>query len=293
MAIPIKKSESSTPAYKLYTGIAELQCVALNPSLKQLNELGYKTEKEPEYVGDSSGFRLDFHLYGFIAGSGVREDIVIRTKHSIWLKPKRIEKLFIDNFGNFNSDSSKLDPASARNPWDGEVDLTTFLQALCNPERGEEFFLDKIDELVMKHDLKELRSTIHGAMANNVKALLGVEDGKRQVVFNKKIEKAWTSNYQYLHKQYIKQLESGFIKAYFGNIGEKYSFVDFRLREYSQDQEFEMADHPAAKPAASAPQPVSGHAKPAEQLYQDTQPSALPNLGQTFYKNSDADELPF
>jgi len=44
------RSNDEGGARKLYTGLANMKVVAINPTMSELTDLGYNPQQEPEYI---------------------------------------------------------------------------------------------------------------------------------------------------------------------------------------------------------------------------------------------------
>lgn len=203
----------------LVTGLANLRIVGLNPTKEQLEKLGYKPKDEPIYFGTSkagnANMRVDVHLEGEVNIGGTQdtdEPVKVSTKAAFFVENSTDRGLYIDKFGKFGKDTSKLD-ASARPAYNGELELIGFLKALCNTRPGEECSLDNIADLAGLGDVKELQTIMRnvvkarGVDQPHVQALLGIRDGKYQDVFTRQFDYVGRGGSNYLHSQVFKQAE--------------------------------------------------------------------------------------
>ncbi len=224
MAITPNTTTEGTGSSRLYTGVALLKVVAINPNQAKLKELGYKADKEPSYYDENNGHRIAFYLEGK-AGNDV-----IRTNAAYFLKNVVRTELFINGEGNFGKDRSKLTGA-IRNPYQGEVDLLLFIADWCNIKKGEPLSLESIEKIAKTGDLFELREIFNNAKENVFKGLLLVRDGKYQSVYTKKLMRSWNTDLSYLHKSLVDN--GAHLKGDFGPIDLKLFVPEqFELRAW-------------------------------------------------------------
>lgn len=262
MAIKVNQSnDGALEARTLFTGIAALQVVALNPTLAELKELGYSPKEEPVYVKTEQGItttRLDFYLSGTHEPSGQ----TIKAKKSVWLRGQGCSTVFyINQFGNFSKDleNEKLQAggtAEIREAYDGEVDLIQFLQNLCNTPKGESLTLDDRDALFLQGDITELDQAVKIAQGNQVKFLLGVREGKYQDVYGKWTGRSWANDFSYLYSLLKKDNDGGYLKLDYGSqlrFGGIYNSNMLFLREFTPAEQGGGTAPAAGVPAAGGP----------------------------------------
>ena len=182
----------------LYTGVSSVKVIGINPTLAQLQELGFKFEKEPEYTSESpEGVKK------------VRIDVIIandkfKTKFAIFLENKdRINKggdkyEITNNFGQSTWAASVQDatekigrngnkwfsPEGARIAKVGEVQLITFLRDWANTGVDEVGKIDNFDAL-FKGNYSELQSYVKTLSNNTIYVMFIVKDGKYQGIYNR------------------------------------------------------------------------------------------------------------
>ncbi len=241
MAIKVNQSTSDgsgSGSGKLYTGVASMKVLAINPTQEQLKSFGYKAEKAPVYK-DDKGVRVDVHVE-----AKVSEKETVKTKLAFFLKPKKVESIFINKQGKFAADRTKVGDG-ARNPYQGEMELLFFLQAWCDIKKDEELFLDSIDRIVNAGDVTELRQIAANAKENVFKGLLYVREGKYQSVYTGKLEKGWSKSNEYIFKDLVRQEQH--LDGYYGPIDFKlYSEDQFALRSFDRKPETATANAPSS-----------------------------------------------
>lgn len=198
------ETRSSAPsAKKLYTGIAPIKIVAVNPTRKQIAELYDIDEekvKEPNYFTDSST-RLDFWyknhdsintpLLGKFA-LFVSNQVRSSQSGKIQYIDDHSKTCWADNISDLAeantrlSEYSKLNLKNVRECMRGEDDLYTLMKAYGNVDVNKNpFMLDDFSQLV-KGNVSELREFFNhfNRLDGGVKVLMGVKEGQYQDVWN-------------------------------------------------------------------------------------------------------------
>lgn len=223
----IKPNQSNAgEGIKLYTGVASFRIVGINPSQEELKKLGYKAEKAPVYKdAEKFGTKVAFFLEATAPGGDK-----IRTNDAYFLKNKVREGIFINKEGNFSSDATKVS-GEVRNPFEGEIELLEFVRNWANLKKGETCYLETIDKIIENADVTELRQIAKAVPDNQVQKLCTVRDGKYQSVYNRKTERAYGTDYSYLHKDLAKN--QSYIKEDLGGIDFKLYVADqFKLKPW-------------------------------------------------------------
>jgi len=204
---------------KLYTGLANMKIVAVNPNKAQLEALGYKPQNEPVYltIGEDGNekLRLDFHL--LLKG----ESHTIMTKIAFFLENKeRLSKdgkaEWIDIYGKtaWNkvtapTDKKWFDATTSRHARHGESDLHTFLINWLNISPGDEAKLEHFDAM-FTGDYSEIQGILIANPDNEVRVLLTVRDGKYQSVYNRYFDRATNQRTNYWESHIKKQTVDGY-----------------------------------------------------------------------------------
>jgi hypothetical protein len=227
MAIESNNSEEVVAGggYQLYTGIAAVSVVAVNPTQAELQEIGINAKEEPKYSVEINGEEFNkivFYLRHDDPNMTVRFDILAKPEHRL---SKSGKAMWINNIGQMtwseeapayewwkNSDSS-------RKAYVGEDTLINFTKAWANVANGGKISFDTIDA-IMKGDVKELKQLIKGLAANKLRVLVGVKDEKYQTVYNRHFGrlkpandslfvKALNEDYGSFNAEYNKDLQFG------------------------------------------------------------------------------------
>lgn len=210
---------------KLYTGLKNMKVIAINPSKKEMEDLGYRPKNDPVYLTDGDTpehkkLRLDFFLEGKVEEGSAQ---TIRTKIAFFLENKH----FTNKDGNkgewINAEGRSawgsvdaapsqftwFDPATARKSMIGESDLHKFLVNWLNIKPGDEAKLDNFNAL-FTGNYAELRQILAANPTNEIKVLLTVRDGKYQSAYTRYFDRATNKRTTYWESHIRKQSEDGY-----------------------------------------------------------------------------------
>lgn len=212
--------ESTSVDRKLYTGVAEIDIVAINPTKEELSELLNGAEvKEPTYTETSKDgnrkVRIDF-WYRFA------KDPDTVSKFAIWLEDKdrfgqnsgktqyinnRCQTAWGKSIEDIANDPNLqwFDTSTARVAKDGEESLYDVLVKLTNASLDAEsdLELDSLDD-IFNGDVSELVG-INEKLGKGLKVLVGVKDGKYQDTYTKMLLRRQTVNLSYIQKSLEKE----------------------------------------------------------------------------------------
>lgn len=174
----------------LYTGVAAVKVVAINPTMSELQDMGYNPQQEPEYIGVTQDGHakavIDFYLVDPETGASGKRRFWLENKERITRAGDKFE--FIDDYAvsgfapDLDTLQSWVDKDTARKALVGEAALLSFVSpwANVNPfpgadgKRGLCSFED-ISRL-FSNDTSELKSILTGESTkdNKVKILFNV-----------------------------------------------------------------------------------------------------------------------
>lgn len=192
MAIESNSSELEVTGggIPLFTGIAPVRVVAVNPNLGELASIGVNMKTEPNYevdMGDKTG-KIVFWVHNDEHNFSTRLEILVGNEHR---KESSTGKYQITNkYGQVTWAASPdqtqdwFKNEGVRRMYPGEEILINFVKAWANIPNDGECSFDTIDQ-IMKGDVTELKSLITALKDNKVRVLLGVKDGKYQNVYNR------------------------------------------------------------------------------------------------------------
>lgn len=186
----------------LWTGVANMAVIAINPTMEQLKAMGRNPQKEPEYKSENSNHkskvRIDFYLYNAINK--------INAKASFWLEDEpRTNKdktgfEWINKFGSTAWGKGESSPAydwfkldGARKAYIGEDTLISFIKSWANVDPKDACGLDTISK-ILTGDITELQTLFKSIPKNEVQILLGVKD-KYQDVYTKYFDRPYRKGF--------------------------------------------------------------------------------------------------
>lgn len=195
MAIQSNNSEEVVAGggITLYTGIAPVSVVAVNPSLDELSDLGINLRNEPEYkvtLNEEDYNKLVFWLKSDVPGLSftTRFEILMQSKHRASKDGSKF--MWANNIGQttWSADVPAYDwwknQDKTRKAYVGEDTLINFTKAWANVAAGGEVSFDTIDAIA-QGDVRELQEYVKVLSANKLRVLVGVKDGKYQAVYNR------------------------------------------------------------------------------------------------------------
>lgn len=227
MAIESNNSEEVVAGggYQLYTGIAAVSVVAVNPTQSELQAIGINAKEDPKYNVEINGEEYNkvvFYLRHEEPNLTVRFDVLMQPSPRV---SKAGDKaMWINNVGQmtWSGDVPSYDwwknSESSRKAYVGEDTLINFTKAWANVANGGKISFDTIDAIA-KGDVKELKELVKALSANKLRVLIGVKDEKYQTVYNRHFGRLKPAN------------DSLFVKA----LNEDYGSFN---AEYSKDLKF-------------------------------------------------------
>jgi hypothetical protein len=268
-----KQEEFVESSISIFTGLADLKIVAINPTLDELNALqGSSIEKEPVYTNievgkdDNGNPQIRNKVLIYLANNCLVERLDTKTdtiskgtekvtaKLEFLVSPEfalssNANSQFINNLGN-NTYSKSLETLTANEKMDwfykeepivqgylGEAELLDFFKAFLYIAWNEPAGF-KNREAIMKGDVIELKNYVKAVKTNEVTCLLGAKQGKDdkfyQAVYTKKFTRAT-----------MKNPSSVFIKELNGKYGEfkaEYS-KDLKLRVFNPTAQIDTPDN--------------------------------------------------
>lgn len=194
MAIQSNSSEVQVAGggIPLYTGIAPVTVLAVNPNLGELNSLGVQMKTEPNYSGIQLGDNVKNKLVFWVRNSehnfSTRVEILVGAEHRPASKTGKFQ--ITNKFGQVTW-AEKPDTApdwfkqeGVRRMYPGEEILINFVKSWANIPSDGECAFDTIDEIV-KGNVAELKTLVTSLKDNKVRVMLGVKDSKYQQVYTR------------------------------------------------------------------------------------------------------------
>lgn len=193
MAVASNNSEQEVAGgVQLYTGIAPVKVVAVNPTLEELAGLGINLKNDPDYtvtLSDQEYQKITFWVQH--TSPDIMTRVEILTQPQVRTNKAGDKFMWTNNRGQISWSDS--DPSTkydwyknegVRKAYVGEDTLLEFIKAWANVANGGDCYLETIDNIV-KGDVSELKSLVSDLSDNRVRVLLGVKDGKYQQVYTK------------------------------------------------------------------------------------------------------------
>jgi len=242
---------SENTGYKLYTGLTDVQVVAVNPTMEEAEKLGINLKSEPLYVTKDNTTGND----------KVRIDIYVRSKDS-----NRIDKMaffmentprvsqkgstqYINDFGvscyaeNLETALATYQwfkPQGARSSFSGEPELIDFIKSLLNIGRDSVAKLDNFKAL-FTGNVSELREVFNKFQDRKVQVLYYVRENDGnwyQGIYTRYFSRAGNTTTKY----WDKNLENSTSKPNYQN---SYKFQEFNPLEINSDENTpEVSDAP-------------------------------------------------
>ena len=216
---------------KLYTGIANVKVVSINPTKKGLEKLGYKPQNDPVYLttetieeengGTKTKLRLDFHLIGESPeGDKIMTKVAFFLENEYRLNKDKTKSEWINDFGRTAwSEDGKSEKAptgltwfkheTARQAFMGEADLHLFLINWLNIGPDDEAKMDNFKAL-FDEDYSELNGLLKTNIDNEIRVLLNVREGKYQSVYSRYFDRASNKRTNYWASHIKSQTDGGF-----------------------------------------------------------------------------------
>jgi hypothetical protein len=210
----LEQGSSSGKAYNLYTGITNLEVVAFNPTLVELQVFNPNAKQEPVYSQQDMHF-ADFYLQNVDLNTRVR----FILKKSI-RKSQTGKTLFINDRGqSVYSESAEYIKTTypwfsldgLREAYEGEDELMNFIRAwlsikvtkpsgLCKFKDREAIFNGNFTELRQTFDLQRLspKGSIREVRSALMVTTKETENGikRYQNVFTRHFEQSWMTGFQ-------------------------------------------------------------------------------------------------
>jgi hypothetical protein len=177
----------------LYTGIAPVSVVAINPTLSELSEIGVNLKNEPEYkvtLNEEDYTKITFWVKSDVQGLSFTTRFEILMQDKIRTSKDGGKFMWTNNIGQttWSAEVPGYDwwknPDKTRKAYVGEDTLINFVKAWANVANGGEVSFDTIDTIV-KGQVKELQEYVKVLKDNKLRVLVGVKDGKYQTVYNR------------------------------------------------------------------------------------------------------------
>lgn len=230
----VKTNDSSVQVTgSLWTGLANMTIIAINPTKDQLIALGRNPQKEPEYLSSDTTtgkakFRIDFFVKEETGKFQNKVTFFMEDRPA--MNKEATKSQYTNSVGQFSwPKGTETTPNYAwfkmdglRPAFVGEQVLMDFIRAYANVDIKDACTLDTIANIV-KGDLTEINNLWKSIPTNKVKTLNGVKDGKYQDTYTKYFGRPYQNNFEAWKKALA--AEYGEFKADFQG--------DFTLKPYT------------------------------------------------------------
>ena len=172
---------------KTYSGLTNVNVIAVNPTMAELHALDINVKSEPNYsitMGDQDYNKVVFWLAN--ADGNFKLEILMQPAHRVSQTGKH---QWINNVGQttWSEDAPTYEwwkPAGSRKAYRGEDTLIDFVKAWANVAQGGDVSFDTMSAIVAG-DTAEIKSLVDVLKPNQVRVLIGVKDDKYQQVYTK------------------------------------------------------------------------------------------------------------
>ena len=189
MAIKSNSSEQEVmgSGVKLYSGLTNMNVIAVNPTMAELHALDINVKTEPNYFLELNGteyFKIVFWMKN--TDLTTRLEILMTSSPRISQTGKH---QWINNVGQstWSEEAPTYDwwkTEGQRHAFGGEETLINFVKAWANVAAGDDVSFDTIKNIV-KGDVSELKALVKMLDNNQARVLVGVKDGKYQTIYTK------------------------------------------------------------------------------------------------------------
>ena len=188
MAIQSNAStEEVVGSIKVYSGLTNVNVIAVNPTMEELHALDIKVKSEQNYqvaIGEDDYFRLVFWTRN--SDGNFKLEILMQDKPRLSQTGKN---QWINNIGQstWSEEAPTYDwwkTEGQRKAYSGEETLINFTKAWANVASGDNVSFDTIDNIV-RGDMTEIKALVKALSTNQVRVLIGVKDDRYQQVYTK------------------------------------------------------------------------------------------------------------
>ena len=186
------KSNASTQevvgsGMKLYSGLTNVNVIAVNPTMAELHALDIKVKSEPNYQVSFSN--EDYNKVVVWLGNEdtkVKLEVLVQPKARVSQNGKN---QYINAIGQTTWSEGKPSfdwwkAAGERHAFVGEETLINFVKAWANVANGDEVSFET-GKKISNGDVSEIKALVNVLKDNQVRVLVGVKDDKYQTVYTK------------------------------------------------------------------------------------------------------------
>jgi len=188
MAIQSNAStEEVVGGIKTFSGITNVNVIAVNPTMAELHAMDINVKQEPNYdvaFSDQEFKKIAFWLAN--EDGNFKLEILVNSTHK---ESKTGKFQWLNNIGQstWSTDAPSYEwwkSEGQRKAYTGEETLINFVKAWANVASGDEVSFDTIASIVTG-DVTEIKALVKALAGNQVRVLVGVKDDKYQQVYTK------------------------------------------------------------------------------------------------------------
>tara|TARA_R100000234_G_scaffold119212_1_gene101518 strand:+ start:2140 stop:2919 length:780 start_codon:yes stop_codon:yes gene_type:complete len=188
MAIQSNAStEEVVGGIKTYSGLTNVNVIAVNPSMAELHALDINVKQEPNYtvtIGDQDYNKITFWVKN--TESSYRFDILVQPNIRVSQSGKNqwMNSVGQATWSENEPEYEWFKKDGLHKAYVGEETLINFVKAWANVRQGDEVSFDTLDNIV-KGNVSELKELVKVLKDNQVRVLMGVKDDKYQTIYTK------------------------------------------------------------------------------------------------------------
>jgi len=192
---------------KLWAGVTNMQVMAVNPSMQELNDMGINIKTEPKYEMEMSG-RDIFKVVFWVSNPDLTTKVEFLLENTPKITRDGNKTQFVNDYGQFAyaTDAAALSvydwykQEGVRAAFPNEEKLIGFIKAWANVASGGKVSLETMEAIASGKDLSELVQLVTQLSNNRVRVLVGVKDGKYQNVYTSHFGRTQKTGDQYFIK---------------------------------------------------------------------------------------------
>ena len=185
------KSNSSTEevmgGMKTFSGLTNVNVVAVNPTMAELHAMDINVKQEPNYSVEFSGEAYNKVVLWLSNPDGnFKLEILMQNKPRVSQTGKHQWMNAIGQ-STWSTESPSYEwwkKEGQRKAFTGEETLINFVKAWANVASGDEVTFDTMDAIATGNTA-EIKSLVTALAGNQVRVLIGVKDSKYQQVYTK------------------------------------------------------------------------------------------------------------
>jgi len=177
--------EVSGGGREFYSGLTNVNVVAVNPTMAELHALDVNVKQEPAYSGTSNDQDWNKVTFWLANEEGkFKLDLFLKNNHK---QSQTGKSLWLNNVGQstWSADAPTYDwwkKDGERKAYDGERELIEFTKAWANVAAGANVYYDTI-EAIVNGNIAEIKTLCAALKNNQLRVLIGVKDDKYQGIY--------------------------------------------------------------------------------------------------------------